>query len=374
MGRPRPRIYSLAIELTAHCNQKCDYCYNEWRDDNGQDLGAPTKAQLLARVDKILDAIDVDHVTLTGGEPLANHDVFALLDRLRERGVGVQMISNGGLITDRIAARLSEYPIRFVQVTLDGADAAVHEAHVGEGRDHFEKTLAGVRALLAHRVPVVGCIVITRKNALHVGAILELWKSLGVKHVALSRFSPAGYAAKYAAALMASVSDATAALEQALPFAKDGMRMTSTMPMPPCAVETERFAPIAFGACPIGTEMQEVALGPGGELRNCTLHRAAFGGVKDVLESSVDVAALLDAPERSAYQSRHPEFCDGCKHVKTCGGGCGAAAEWLLGDARSTPDPFVWQHIDEAFAAKLREARERAKITTPDKRRLEVLR
>ena len=220
----------------------------------------------------------------------------------------------------------------------------------------------------------MGCIVVTRKNALHVAAILELWSSLGVKNMALSRFSPAGYAAQYAAALMASVADATAALEQALPYAKAGMRMTCTMPMPPCAVETERFAPIGFGTCPIGTEMQEVALGPGGELRNCTLHRAAFGGVKDVLDPAVDVAALFAAPERSAYRARHPEFCDGCKHVATCGGGCGAAAEWLLGDARSTPDPFVWQHIDEAFAAKLREARERAKVTIPDKRRLEVFR
>lgn len=376
MGSARPRLYSLAVELTAHCNQKCDYCYNEWRDDDGHDLGAPAKDQLLARVDKVLDAIDVDHVTLTGGEPLANHDVFDVLDRLRERGVGVQMISNGGLITDRLAARLASYPMRFVQVTLDGADAATHEAHVGEGRNHFEKTLAGVRALLAHGVPVVGCVVITRKNALQVGAILELWRSLGVQHVALSRFSPAGYAAQHAAALMCSVPDATAALEQALPFAQGGMRLTSTMPLPPCAVEVERFAPIRFGACPIGTEMQEVVLGPGGELRNCTLHRAAFGGVQDVLDPAVDVAALLDAPERAAYQSRHPEFCEGCKHVKTCGGGCGAAAEWLLGDARSTPDPFVWQHIDEAFAARLREARDHAKVKTtmPDKRRLEVLR
>ena len=120
--------------------------------------------------------------------------------------------------------------------------------------------------------------------------------------------------------------------------------------------------------------MQEVALGPGGELRNCTLHRAAFGGVKDVLEPSVDVAALLDAPERSAYQSRHPEFCDGCKHVKTCGGGCGAAAEWLLGDARARRIRSSGSTSTRPSRARLREARERAKVTAPDKRRLEVLR
>jgi radical SAM protein with 4Fe4S-binding SPASM domain len=364
----KPKIYSVAIELTAHCNQKCSYCYNAWREDGGAEVGAPSSEALRARVTKILDAIDVDHVTLTGGEPFAQPSTFDLLDLLQARGVGVQMISNGGLITEKIAARLAPYRVRYVQITLDGPTPEVHEEHVGEGRGHFEKTLAGVRALQKHGVPVVGCIVVTRKNASRVGETLALWQSLGVSTISFSRFSPAGYAARHAAELLLSVAEATNALEQALPYAKAGMRIHCTMPMPPCAVEVERFAPIQFGTCPIGTEMQEVALGPGGELRNCTLHRTKLGQVDDVLDATVDVAALLGAPERADYAKRQPEFCHGCRHASTCGGGCGAAAEWLLGDARATPDPFVWQHIDDQLAERLRAAR--ATLGPADKRRL----
>jgi MoaA/NifB/PqqE/SkfB family radical SAM enzyme len=34
----RRKLSSIAIELTASCNQKCDYCYNEWREDGGKTL------------------------------------------------------------------------------------------------------------------------------------------------------------------------------------------------------------------------------------------------------------------------------------------------------------------------------------------------
>jgi len=174
----------------------------------------------------------------------------------------------------------------------------------------------------------------------------------------LSRFSPAGYAARHAAQLLPTRAELITAFEQALPFARErGMNLMSTMPAPPCAVEVERFSPIQFGSCPIGTPLQEFALGADGALRNCTLHRTAIGAVKDVADPAVDLGALLEAIEVTGYRRELPEFCQGCIHASTCGGGCGAAAEWTLGHARRFADPFVMQHIDDDFAARLAEKR-----------------
>ncbi len=360
-----PKLHSLAIELTGRCNQKCDYCYNGWRADDGASIGEATTEELLARARAIFDAFDVDHVTLTGGEPFARGDVWQLLDLARERGVGVQIISNGGMITERIAERLAPYGVYYVQVTLNGPEPALHAEHVG-GAGHFERTLAGIRALSAAGVPVVGCVVVTRKNARRVGEILALFESLGVRRIALSRFSPAGYAVAQAAALLPALGDVTAALAQALPFARErGFDVSCTMPIPPCMLAAEDYAPIAIGTCPIGTDMQELALGPDGRLRNCTLHAEALGG--DVL-AMADVAAALTTAARKDYHKKLPAFCEGCLHAPTCGGGCGAAAEWLLGlaDGRRLPDPFLWQHVDDDFAARLE--RERG-----GKRRLELV-
>jgi pyrroloquinoline quinone biosynthesis protein E len=364
----RPKIFSLALEVTAHCQQKCDYCYNAWRDDNGAEMEHADTDRLIARVDKLLAAWDVDHVTITGGEPFARKDVFRLFDAVAARGVRIQIISNGGVVTDAIAARLAPYRPMYVQITLNGPDAALHEEHVGKG--HFEPTIAGIRVLRQHGVVVGGCTVVTRKNAARVAQTLRLWKSLGVTQIALSRFSPAGYASRHAAALLPSRDDLLTAFRQAMPFAKEGMSLYCTMPVPPCAVEIEELEGIRFGTCPIGTPMQEIALGPDGRIRNCTLSRGAVGGDRDVLDQDVDPVALLDAAERTGYRARVPAFCEGCVHASTCAGGCGAASEWVLGDARAFPDPVVWQHVDDDFAARLASARAPG---ADGKRRLEMI-
>jgi len=53
--------------------------------------------------------------------------------------VGVQIISNGGMVSEGIAKRLREQRVRYVQVTLNGPDAELHERHVGNGhlRRHY---------------------------------------------------------------------------------------------------------------------------------------------------------------------------------------------------------------------------------------------
>ena len=376
---PRPKVFAIAIETTAHCQQKCSYCYNAWREDNGAGFDAGAQKKLLARVDKLLTTLDVDHVTVTGGEPFARRDIFELFDLIQARGVKIQIISNGGLVDDALARRLAPYRPSYVQVTLDGPTAELHDEHVG-GEGHFEKTIHGIRALVAAKIPVVGCIVVTRKNASRVAETLSLFRALGVSSIALSRFSPAGYAARHVSDLLPSRDDLLVAFRQAIPFARGeggegkpaAMRITCTMPVPPCAVDVEEHAPLRFGTCAIGTSMQELALGPDGRLRNCTLHATGLAGGKDVLDDDVDPAAIVTGAEIAAYKKTLPDFCVGCIHASTCGGGCGAAAEWVLG-SRKLPDPLVWQHVDDDFAARLERERAASEPGRQARRRLEVL-
>lgn len=351
----RPRRYALAIELTSHCNQRCSYCYNDWREDNGRSVGAMASAELLALLDRALAEVEFDHVTLTGGEPLARPDFFAVMDACKARETEVFIISNGGLITDAVAQRLAGYALRGIQLTLNSTEQADHDAVVG-GR-HFEATINGVEALRRHQVPVVGSIVVTRKNAGIVGAILDLWRRLGVETVALSRFSPAGYAAQHVAELLPSRSDMILALAAADARGREhGMDLQVTLPVPACVIDHADYPHVSFGGCPIGTEMQEFALGPRGELRSCTLHTEALGDVRQT-----SLATLVQSPALAAYRDVTPEFCAPCPHRSSCLGGCGAAAASVLGDPRGL-DPFVAQHVDDAFADRLARARTRLPV------------
>ncbi|MBI4701067.1 MAG: radical SAM protein [Deltaproteobacteria bacterium] len=354
----RPQVHSVAVELTTRCNQDCAYCYNAWPSERGGRPPAGEADRVVGRVRRLLGAWQLDHVTLTGGEPLLAPAVWPVLDLLRERRTSAQIISNGGLIDEALAARLAPYALRYVQVTLNGPAAPLHDEHAG-GPGHFARAVAGIRALARAGVPVGGCTVLTRKNAASVGAILALFQSLGVRQVALSRFSPAGRAVRHAAALLPTLGDVAAAFVQALPFAREhGMQLSCTMPVPLCMIEAKDFAPIQFGSCAVGTSVQELALGPDGRIRNCTLHREALGDGRDILDPGVDLGALLADERVTGYRCTVPEFCRGCLHAQSCGGGCGAAAEWVFGAAGlRLPDPFLWQHVDDELAARLEQER-----------------
>lgn len=356
----RPKRYALAIELTAFCNQKCGYCYNDWRHDPGE-LGSLPREELLGLVDRALTEVEFDHVTLTGGEPFARPEIFEVLEIVKKHGKRALIISNGGVITDAHAERLATYDPIYVQVTLNGPEAGLHEEHVG--KDCFEPTLRGIRSLKQHGVHVAGCVVITRKNARVVGQILELWRSLGAVDIALSRFSPAGYASEQAAELLPSRSELLEALKQANPFGDPSngaaaMRLQVTMPVPVCVVDHADYPNIHFGGCPIGTEMQEFALGPKGELRNCTLHTEVVGEPKQT-----SFAELVQSDKVMHYRDVTPEFCAPCPYKSSCLGGCGAAAASIFGEKGL--DPFVAQHVDEGFAEKLRVARKGAGAFIP---------
>ncbi len=344
----RPRRYALAIELTAFCNQKCGYCYNDWRDDPAT-IGSLPREELLGLVDKALTEVDFDHLTLTGGEPFARPEIFEILELARSHGKRALIISNGGLVTEAHAERLAPLDPLFVQITLNGPTADLHEEHVGRG--HFEPTIRGIKALRARGVTVAGSIVITRKNARVVGEILEVFRSLGAVDVALSRYSPAGYAAEQVAELLPSRSELLEALRQAEPFGVAGMRLQVTMPVPPCVIDTAEFPHIRFSSCPIGTEMQEFALGPRGELRQCTLHATSVGDAK-----TTSFAELVTSEVVTRYRDTTPEFCAPCPFKEQCLGGCGAASVAVHGERGL--DPLVSQHVDDTFSTELRRARE----------------
>lgn len=353
---PRPRVHSIAFELTTRCNLRCAHCYNAERGDREQTKPGHVD-RIVQRVERILEVVELHHATLTGGEPLLFPRLFDVIERLEGSGVPCQIISNGLQLDEDLAVRLVEAGVRGIQLSLHGPDAPSHEDYTGVAGS-FARTLVGAEAAVQVGLPLTGCIVVTRRNAHLVGETLSLWKSLGVTRIALSRFSPAGLAGRQVARLLPSLPEVISAFDQALAFANDGMQLYCTMPIPSCALETKSYAPIRFGCCAVGTSKQELALGPAGELRNCTLHQHAIGGVRDILAPEVDVAALFGHPDVTEYRKGTPSFCDGCLHAGSCGGGCGAASMSVLAKDRSLPDPFLWQHVDDDFEAQLQ--RERA--------------
>lgn len=96
-------LLSMELELSRVCNLRCLYCYAA--------SGEPLKNELsLAEIKKVLEQAFVlgakKIIILGGGEPLLYPHLFELIECIREKGLVVDLFTNGQTLNEDIARRL----------------------------------------------------------------------------------------------------------------------------------------------------------------------------------------------------------------------------------------------------------------------------
>lgn len=169
------QLFSVLIELTYRCNLDCFFCYN--------DLGLRGTPLSLAQYESFLRdlaAMNVLNVTLSGGEPLAHPDFFAIGRLAREMGFVVRVKSNGHALRDELARRLRDEVDPFViETSLHGACAETHERQT-RVPGSFVRLLENVRTLLDLGLRVKVNSTLTLWNENETAAMYALCDSLGV--------------------------------------------------------------------------------------------------------------------------------------------------------------------------------------------------
>jgi radical SAM protein len=103
-------------------------------------------------------------LVLTGGDPLKRADLFALIEAAVGRGLSVAITpSVTPLLTAEAIRRLAAAGVGRIALSLDGPDAATHDAFRGT-RGAYAATLAAVAAVRAAGVPLQINTSLSRKN------------------------------------------------------------------------------------------------------------------------------------------------------------------------------------------------------------------
>lgn len=128
-------LLNLILVTTMACNLRCPYCYEKNQLDNSRHMTRETALQFIAWVKQQVRTKPIEDVEIVyfGGEPLMNKKIlFEISEELqkfcKEFGISYQgkMVSNGVLMTPKVAHELRRVGIRKIKITIDG-DKECHD-------------------------------------------------------------------------------------------------------------------------------------------------------------------------------------------------------------------------------------------------------
>ena len=176
----------LTWELTYACNLACVHCLSS---SGRRDPDELTTAECKALIDEF-EQMQIFYVNIGGGEPTVRPDFWELIEYATEHHVGVKFSTNGSRITGEVARRLAASDYVDVQISLDGATAAVNDTVRGAGS--YDTAVSAMDRLAdAGFAGFKISVVVTRHNIGQLDELKALADHYGAQ-LRLTRLRPSG--------------------------------------------------------------------------------------------------------------------------------------------------------------------------------------
>jgi MoaA/NifB/PqqE/SkfB family radical SAM enzyme len=182
VARERRIPLKCKFDVTYRCNIACKFCYNGPRPG----LPGPYALRDELSIEEIdgmfgqLRAAGTFLLSLSGGEPLARQDLGEILALTDKWDFAVEILTNGTLVTPKLASELAAHRIQLVVVPLFGADPLTHDRFV-RMPGAFDRACAGIQALARCGIEVGVRCAITQENYEEWPALRTLVSSWGVR-------------------------------------------------------------------------------------------------------------------------------------------------------------------------------------------------
>ena len=303
--------------FTARCNLQCPHCYASIyaRD---RELSINEKIRLIREMSEI----GVEHIGLSGGEPLIHRDLPLILKEIFDHGMTITMVTNGTIINEYILDLLAKYDV-YLYVSIDGP-REVHDRLRGPGV--YDRVMETINALRNRGIEYATIMAVGKYNYKYTSEYIDIASKVNAEHAALIPVMPSGRA--YLNKLWINASEYYSAMKKAI----DRARETSY--------------PVAFWCTPFlrlvssyenswtyyCRTMKTVDIGCAGELLLCD--------VLDIVVSNARVKGLRKALHEYyanpiinniVYPRNLPRKCMNCSIKDVCRGGCYARSYILRG-------------------------------------------
>ena len=313
---------NVTWEITLKCNLHCAHCLSDAGATSENELTTGECRQLVDQ----LTALKVFQVNIGGGEPFMRKDFLDLLDYCHEKDLVTCVSTNGMLIDNGLAKRLSRLKMLYLQVSLDGATPEVNDQIRGKGT--YKKILNAIECLARQGAAFSINAVLTRLNFPQLESLRDMAKEYGAE-LRVSRFRPSGRGReskdylgpdKYQLEAFASWLDGHDLVRTGDSFfsltsenrRRKGLDMCGAAKMTCCISPTGDVYPCAF--------LQEAPFLVGNVREN---------DFKDLWDNSLIFAR---------FRNLNIESCLSCSRFESCRGGCPAMAYHTYNDIEM-PDP-----------------------------------
>lgn len=173
-------LREIIISITNRCNSFCRMC----------DIPKEEKEELFAsqwkEVIKDAGSMGASTVVFSGGEPLLRKDIFELISFVRNNRMIACVTSNGSLINETCATKLSSSGIGVVNISLEGPKK-IHDYLRGEGS--FEKAILALKNLRKRNIESTIAMMVSHYNYRYLTDIVKLAEEYGVTTIKFQPFS-----------------------------------------------------------------------------------------------------------------------------------------------------------------------------------------
>ncbi len=186
-------------ETTAACNLACRHCRRIEVQEDPEQLSTRDGERIISEIAAVAEFQKSGGesrrmptiLVFSGGEPLMRPDVWQLATFARGQGLATALATNGTQVDATVAERIRSTGFQRVSVSLDGADAATHDAFRGL-TGSFEAACNGLRKLHAAGVATQVNCTVARHNAHQLPHMRTLAMELGAEALHLFVVVPVG--------------------------------------------------------------------------------------------------------------------------------------------------------------------------------------
>lgn len=182
--RHAPRDYArtplnIYWEMTQACALACRHCRAEAvPDPHPLELTFDEGVGLLHQILEFGDPLP--NLILTGGDPLERRDLYDLIDEAHRLGISVSITPAATeALTRDVLVRLKEHAVEGLGLSLDGSNAARHDAIRGIPGT-FDRTMQAIRWAQELEMPLQVNTLVSAETADDIPAVYELLKPYAV--------------------------------------------------------------------------------------------------------------------------------------------------------------------------------------------------